>query len=120
MRVLICGGRDFTDRDFLESILDLYHNKFKFKTLIQGGANGADYLARLWATMNEVECLQFDAHWDVHGRGAGSIRNRLMLEDGQPDFVIAFPGHTGTANMIEQARRNKTPVLEIIFPKDRT
>ncbi len=32
------------------------------------------------------------------------IRNQQMLKDHTPDLLVAFPGGSGTANMIERAR----------------
>lgn len=119
-KVLVCGGRDFTDQAFLNTILDLYHAKCKFELVIEGGAKGADSLARTWAIMNKIGYSEFKADWDSFGRAAGSIRNRLMLEESKPDLVLAFPGHSGTANMINQARLKKTPVIEIVLPKNRS
>jgi hypothetical protein len=52
---------------------------------------------------------EFPADWDTHGRSAGPLRNRKML-DTKPDLVIAFHGNLnaskGTKNMVHQARRN--------------
>jgi predicted Rossmann-fold nucleotide-binding protein len=36
-----------------------------------------------------------------------------MLTKGKPDIVIAFPGGSGTADMICQARKAGVPVEEI-------
>lgn len=44
------------------------------------------------------------ADWKKHGKAAGPIRNGIMLRDGKPDMVVAFPGGRGTANMVDQAR----------------
>ncbi|CAQ71564.1 conserved hypothetical protein [Cupriavidus taiwanensis LMG 19424] len=38
------------------------------------------------------------------GRRGGRVRNHRMLREGKPELVLAFPGHTSTANMIEIAR----------------
>jgi hypothetical protein len=52
----------------------------------------------------------FFAAWHEHGRGAGPIRNRQMLEEGRPDLVVAFPGGHGTAGMIKLALKAGVPV----------
>jgi len=49
----------------------------------------------------DIKC--YPALWEVHGKSAGFIRNKLMLEDGQPELVIAFPGGRGTSNMVSLA-----------------
>lgn len=119
-KVLVCGGRDFFDQAFLNTILDLYHAKCKFELVIEGGAKGADSLARTWAITNDINYYTSKADWDSFDPAAISIRNRLILEESKPDLVLAFPGHTGTENMINQARLKKTPVVEIVLPKNRS
>lgn len=81
--------------------------------LIEGGATGADRLAREWADMNGVQVLTFPAEWNIHGKSAGPIRNKKMLEEGRPDMVVAFPGGRGTQNMINQAHEFGVKVLLI-------
>lgn len=101
MRILVCGGRDYDDWKTLYAALDALE---KPCALIEGGARGADRLAREWAAANRVPVLTFNAEWETYGRAAGPIRNQRMLMEGKPDIVIAFPGGAGTANMIRQAR----------------
>ena len=36
-----------------------------------------------------------------------------MLREGKPDFVVAFPGGRGTANMKEQALKAGVEVIEV-------
>jgi hypothetical protein len=115
-RVLVCGGRDFTDQPRVWSVLDHYHAESGgFGCIVHGAARGADTLAGAWASARGVFELPFPADWDLHGYSAGPIRNARMLHEGRPDVVIAFPGGKGTANMIEQARapNYRIPVLEI-------
>lgn len=106
MRVLVCGGRDYSDWHTLAGVLHQIHRDAPHDTLtiIQGGARGADAMAREWCEAYKVAYINYPADWDKHGRGAGPIRNRRMLEDGRPDLVLAFPGGAGTANMVKQAR----------------
>jgi len=98
MRVLVCGGRAFDDREKLFQSLDRQHAVTPFSLLIEGGARGADQLAMSWAHERGIEHLRFDADWEARGRAAGPIRNQRMLDEGRPDVVIAFPGgprHSG-------------------------
>lgn len=113
-RVLVCGGRDFTDAGYLFAVLDHYHRETgAFECVIQGCARGADTLAGEWADARNVPVLPFPADWDSHPRAAGPIRNAQMLREGRPSFVVAFPGGNGTEDMKRQARRAGVPVLEI-------
>lgn len=111
-RVLVCGGRDFSDWSRLVDVLDDLHANRDFTTLIEGGAKGADTMAYSWAGANKVEVLTFPADWERHGRGAGPIRNRQMLEEGRPDLVVAFPGGRGTASMVSLATDAGVEVIQ--------
>lgn len=112
MKVLVCGGRDFNDSLTLGSWLGGIHkNNGPITLLIEGGARGADYMARKFAEWQGIPVKTFHANWDVHGKAAGPIRNRQMLVEGQPDLVVAFEGGRGTANMVQQAEAAGVRVL---------
>ena len=104
MRVLVCGGRGFSDWVLLGNTLDKFHLQSPFTVLIHGAAPGADTLADEWADTRGIEIHWFRADWKKYGKAAGPIRNTRMLEEGRPDLVIAFKGGKGTRNMIDQAR----------------
>jgi len=112
MRVLVCGGREFFDRELLHKILVDFIDEKDFN-IISGGATGADTLAVKWAQAHNVPFKVFPADWKSDGRAAGPIRNKRMLEEGSPDIVIAFPGGKGTQNMIRQARNARVKVRVI-------
>lgn len=103
MRVLVCGGRDYSDREAVFGVLHELAEKHGWLTIIEGGANGADALAREWAKLCYHGLVTVPADWHKHGTAAGPIRNTRMLTSGKPDLVIAFPGGRGTADMVEKA-----------------
>lgn len=111
MRILITGGRDFADAKLLNAALDRLHSEAPITCMIHGAAKGADALAGQWANANSIEEIACPANWKQHGRAAGPIRNKLMLELHQPDLVIAFSGGRGTANMVGLAERAGTKVV---------
>jgi hypothetical protein len=111
MRVLVCGGRTYVDREALYAMLDRLHTEHHFTVLIAGGARGADALAYEWATSRGVPTKVYVADWKL-GPKAGPIRNRQMLDDGKPELVIAFPGGKGTAGMVAIARRAGVTVIQ--------
>lgn len=113
MRVLVCGGRDFNDALTLGSWLGGIHkNNGPITLLIEGGAKGADYMARKFAEWQGIPTKTFPADWDQHGKAAGPIRNKQMLDEGKPDLVVAFEGGRGTANMIELAKKAGVKVFK--------
>jgi hypothetical protein len=116
MRGLICGGRDFADADLFDAAMARLDTMFEIDTVIQGGAAGADAMAKTSATAKGKELLSFPADWTLHGRVDGPIRNKQMLDEGKPDVVIAFPGGRGTANMMGQARSAGVNVIDIAAP----
>ena len=114
MRVLVCGGRDYRSQSKLDAELDAVHAETSIDCLIEGGALGADHLAAVWSAKRKIEHhRRFSADWALHGRAAGPMRNKKMLDEGKPDLVVAFPGHDGTADMVKQARADGVPVKEI-------
>lgn len=110
-RVLVCGGRDFSDRRELFDTLN--HVYPPPTTIIEGGARGADRLAREWAETKGIPVETYMANWDAHGKQAGYLRNRRMLDEGKPDRVIAFPGGKGTRMMVTIARNANVHVMRI-------
>lgn len=100
MKILVCGGRDYNVwewmREYLDRLVGVTH-------CITGGATGADAHAEFWAWEKGIQIVVCPANWNVHGKAAGYIRNKRMIEL-RPDLVIAFPGGKGTANMIQLAK----------------
>lgn len=109
MRALVCGGRDFRDYALLGRTLTAIGG---ITCIVHGAARGADSLAASWGYRNKIPCIPKPADWDAHGRGAGIIRNMTMLQETKPDLVVAFPGGTGTANMVQIARAAGVDVIQ--------
>lgn len=94
--------------------MDELHQKTPITCLIHGGATGADFLANHWATAySGVPTEEYKYERGGTGKQAGPIRNLMMLVQGKPDLVVAFPGNKGTADMKRQARKAGVKVLEI-------
>lgn len=112
-RILVCGGRTYANQEQFNRAMEHAKQWFDpYFCIIQGQAKGADYMASFWAFTNDAPRMCFPAAW---GRisNAGPLRNTWMLDFGQPDLVIAFPGNAGTANMVKQARERGVPVWEV-------
>jgi hypothetical protein len=112
MRVLICGSRNYKDRNQIRTILNQLPSDC---IIIQGGASGADAIAAHVATCQGKEVITFKADWKTHGKAAGPIRNQQMLDEGKPDLVIAFhediESSRGTKDMVRRSREAGLPVL---------
>lgn len=113
-RILVCGGQDWENRVLTFGVLDGYKHFYGEKgipiVIVQGGARGADFLAKEWAIKNDVPQEEYLAEWSKYGRRAGPMRNSKMLAT-EPDLVIAFPGGRGTADTMGKARKMNIPVV---------
>jgi predicted Rossmann-fold nucleotide-binding protein len=95
--------------------------------LLHGGARGADAAIARAAHQLGWPALALPAAWERHGRAAGPIRNRELLELAVAEalansspvvstsvLVLAFPGGSGTASLVRQARRMATRSLVLL------
>ena len=111
MRILVCGGRDYSDKETMSKVLaDYFYGPED--VLICGMARGADLISHEYVSKTDAHIEEYPALWDEHGRAAGPIRNQQMLDDGKPDLVIAFPGGRGTAHMKNIAKKAGVKVID--------
>lgn len=120
MRVLVCGSRGWHDPEPIRLALAecLYESLDAGEELvvIHGAAKGADALAGEVATQFNAKVIAVPAEWDVYGRGAGPKRNQKMLDEHQPELVLAFRStgkSNGTDDMV--ARAHKAGVTTIVM-----
>lgn len=123
MKIIICGGRDMDhasafnliERRLMDELHFCAPNKgsIKITKVINGGCRGADEAAGDWAKSEHIPVEVCRADWKTHGKAAGPIRNREMLEKHRPDYVVALPGGKGTANMIALAESSGVPVIRL-------
>jgi len=111
-RVLVCGGRRYTNVAAIDATLGAIHGRLGIALLIEGGARGADSIARSWARGAEIPVQTVAADWATHGNAAGPIRNAKMLTL-EPTLVVAFPGDRGTADMVRRAKAANIEVIEV-------
>ena len=130
-RVLVCGGRDYGkrwDEHLSEVVVDtkavhkLHSVLLDIKTskvpescnlvIVHGAARGADSLAATWARSHNLKDMPFAVDWSG-GLSGGIERNIQMLEESEPDLVVAFAGGRGTAHMVKLARSTRTPLMVI-------
>ena len=93
--------------------------------VLHGGARGADAAIARAADQLGWCSLVMPAQWQLHGRAAGPIRNRELLQqaiaraEGHTSLtclasvlVVAFPGGPGTASLVQQAQAAVKPKTE--------
>lgn len=104
-RVIIAGGRDFSDYQRLKDYMDWALQNIKQEIIVvSGGARGADSLGEQYAKERGYSVDLHPADWEKYGKGAGFIRNREMAESA--DALVAFwDGKSrGTEHMINFAK----------------
>lgn len=114
--VVVTGSRDWTDRNRVYAVLDAVEPDLVF----EGGAKGADRLARDWCDNRGVQCVEVPALWGAEGKSAGSRRNKAMLHlarqiasvNHDDLIVVAFPlpQSKGTTMMVSHARQKGVEV----------
>ena len=116
MKVVICGDRNWTDKESIRRALSMFDSD----TVIIHGDNGrvhpltgkaykgADKITGEIAKELGLQVIAVPAKWDRFGRAAGPVRNREMLEL-KPDLVVAFhhdiEKSKGTKDMVNAARK---------------
>jgi hypothetical protein len=108
--VLVCGDRDWKNRG---PIIHRLTKLDRLTLIIHGDCRGADRIAAQVADELGFFVEPHTADWNKHGKAAGPIRNREML-DLEPKLVIAFHSRLfkskGTLDCILEANRRRIPV----------
>lgn len=117
-KLIIAGGRDFTDAEHLSRVLFAMSDvelADKEVSIVSGMARGADALGYQFAKENGVTVHEFPANWNKYGKRAGFIRNEEM--GSFADGLLAFwnSKSVGTANMIDCMHRLQKPVTVIQY-----
>lgn len=111
MKLLVCESRTYSNERVMRQVIA----KFNPEIIIHGGCRGADELAHCVANKLGIYVQVFEADWKKHGKAAGPIRNKKMLNDSKPDLVVAFFDRRrtkGTMNMIKLAKQAYVPIQE--------
>lgn len=109
--VAVTGGRDFNHIDFIYKTMNEVNIKYDVYEYVFGDAHGVDAHVQKWVIENKLNHKKYYADWGFHGKSAGPIRNKQILDECRPNLLIAFPGGRGTANMVIQARRRGVPIM---------
>lgn len=117
--MVVCGSRTWNDHlpiiIFLAGLVATSHEDVRFR-VAHGGAQGADAYAGKAAKYLGMDVSVFPADWKTHGKRAGFLRNKQMIEEFQPDVVLALSEHPitkGTAHTVRLAHEADIPVYVI-------
>jgi hypothetical protein len=128
VKVIIAGGRDFTNYNLLKSKCDKILSNQKDIEIISGEASGADKLGEQYSEENNLKLKTFPANWNdfsepckikyrkngsKYNALAGHVRNQKMAD--YADALIAFwdGSSTGTKDMIDRAKKSNL-IIRII------
>lgn len=113
IKLAIIGGRDFNDEQLFYDTLTKF--QLKISTVVSGGAKGADMMGELWAISCGIPTEIYLPNWTLHGKAAGFIRNKLIID--ASDAVIAFwDGESrGTKSSIDIAKKLNKPIMVVHY-----
>lgn len=113
--LLITGSRTWDEPLPIIQVLEYFEKKGRL-TIFEGGAEGADSIAKHYALQRArygVSLMSLQADWGREGVAAGPNRNNVLLDwfkfaqdMGHRCSVFAFPkkGSKGTIDMINKAK----------------
>ena len=79
--LLIAGSRTFEDRDLFNRVTEeIIDGDERFTVIVEGGASGADTMAREYAEAHDMKYEEFKPDWKQYGRAAGPKRNDKMIQ----------------------------------------
>ena len=116
MIVIVTGSRTFNDYNKIKETMDSLTRPF---ALWHGGAQGADELAGIWASLYDVPVRVWLPDWATLGKRAGVVRSAAMCDGAPPgSLVVAFikrpiSASPGTAACIKAAKRAALRVKEV-------
>lgn len=123
MTLLVCGSREWRDRDVVDDALTDAVREWGVTLLVQGGARGVDQMAKEYAALVDLKYHTVPADWKKHGKAAGPIRNEKMLRQSNPDVCLAFsaiPITRGTLDMVTRCLRAGVPTYLVTPDSTRT
>jgi len=107
-RIIIAGGRDFNDYEYLsKSVDDFINENFQCETItiVSGNARGADKLGERYARKRGYIVEKYPADWDKYGKAAGFINNEQMISVSDGAIMFWDGSSRGTKHSIELARK---------------
>lgn len=116
-RVAVVGSREYPD---LVMVAKCVRALFPGTVVITGGAQGVDKTAEKAARIYGLAVEVYHADWKKHGRAAGPVRNKQIVD--ACDRMLAFwDGESpGTRNAINLAKKAGKPVAIFTAMRERT
>lgn len=110
MIVMVTGSRNWDLVPVIDKHLYWFTRGWDSITLIEGGAQGADSIARRYAQLKGWEISTYLPHYDKHGANAPHVRNSDMIALG-PDLVLAYIRNKSAGTMSTVVKAFKAGLL---------
>lgn len=118
-RLLVCGSRGITDKDWIFSQIESYWYEhlacYSDPIMIEGAARGVDLIAKAYAVENDWKVEEYPADWEKHGRGAGYIRNDIMVKAADEVLILWDGESRGTKNDINLCKKYNKPHKIVLY-----
>lgn len=118
MKLAIVGSRQITEMSVLSDALANVKNLSWFDTIVSGGAEGVDSLARRLAEDRGLKLIEYLPDYKKFGKKAPLVRNTDIIKTA--DVVLALPvrgGSKGTWDSINKAvKLGKKIYIYEVFP----
>lgn len=100
MRLAVCGGPDYSRRDFVFECLDRAHRKANITTLLREDEKGASAFAGAWAVARLVGSTTYAKARRIPG---APDPIELIFGVGKPEALVAFPGGEREEEIVNRA-----------------
>lgn len=107
VRLVIAGSREITSREYVFAELGRLTKNLldeNLVTVVCGMARGVDTLGREWSESMGFPIDLFPANWELYGKAAGMLRNKLMANHGTHLIALWDGKSSGTKQMIDVAK----------------
>lgn len=118
-RLLVCGSRNITDKDWIYSQIESYWYEhlacYSDPIMIEGAARGVDLIAKTYAVENNWKIEEYPAEWDKYGKSAGYIRNDIMVKKADEVLILWDRESKGTKHDIDLCKKYNKPHKIVIY-----
>lgn len=113
MKIAIVGSRDFARLDLVTAYIEALPMD---TVVVSGGARGVDSVAVEAAERRGLVTVTYPADWDAYGKGAGFIRNQLIVD--QADKVVAFWDGKSKGTRDTMRKAHNVDKLKVVYLQD--
>ena len=118
MRIIVCGGRNFTDYKLLKRKLDKLTSKLDKSKLVilSGHAKGADTLGEQWCFERKVTYEIYRPDYSQWGKKLAPIKRSEEMVKNANTLIAFWDGFSlGTRHIVEYAKKQGMKYRLILF-----